>query len=75
MNPLLDEYLVRQELEKNLKRGAVYEPWRHSGGLDRSSRERLGQRLVRQANEWLERHARPLPCNESLPACGLTPAA
>jgi hypothetical protein len=69
------QYLVREEQNKELMKEAAYERWRHSLGPQRTTQERLGQRLVRQASEWLERRERPLPCNPSVPACGLTLAS
>ena len=67
------EYRVRAELNQELLREAEYERWLHSIGLLRPSGERLGQRLIRQAREWLDSRERTIPCNEALPACGLIP--
>jgi hypothetical protein len=67
------EYRVRAQVNKELIRKAAYERWRHSIGPLRTSEERLGQRWVRQAREWLDSRERSLPCNEALPACGLIP--
>jgi len=67
------EYRVRAEINEKLLREAEFERWLHSIGPLRTSSERLGQRLVRQAREWLEHRDRSIPCNEALPACGLIP--
>jgi len=69
------EYRVRAEINEKLLREAEFERWRHSIGPLHTSSERLGQRLVRQAREWLESREGQIPCNESLPACGLISAA
>ena len=67
------EYRVRSEINVELLREAEFERWWHSIGPLRPSGEGLGQRLVRQAREWLERRELSIPCNEALPACGLIP--
>jgi hypothetical protein len=69
----LYEVQVTQELNKRLLQEAEYERWRYSLGPHRSSRERLGQRLIRLAREWLDSREDSIPCNEALPACGLIP--
>ena len=67
------EYRVRAEQNKELLKEADYERWRHSIGPLRTSRERFGPQLIRQATEWLEQRERSIPCNKALPACGLIP--
>jgi hypothetical protein len=73
MHTVQYEYRVRAEINGKLFREAEYERWWHSIGPLRTSNERLGQRLVRQAREWLDSRKRSVPCNEALPACGLIP--
>jgi hypothetical protein len=67
------EYRVRAEINEKLLREAEYERWLHGIGPLRTSSERLGQRLVRQAREWLASRDSLVPCNIALPECGLTP--
>jgi hypothetical protein len=73
MQTLQYQYLVRSEQNKELIKVAAYERWYHSIGPLRTSKEPFGQRLLRQAREWLESRERSIPCNQALPACGLIP--
>ena len=67
------QYLVRSEQNKDLAKEAEFERWLSSVGPLRTSKEPLGQQLIRQAREWLERQDSLFPCNEALPECGLMP--
>ena len=66
------EYRIRAEQNKELLKQAAFERWLSSIGPLRTSKERLGRRLLRQAREWLDTRQSTILCNEALPACGLT---
>ena len=68
------EYRVRKEYNKDLHQAAEFERLSHGLEAYPGSEERVGQRLLREAREWLERQNLSSPCNEALPACGMTPA-
>jgi len=69
------QYLVRAEQYKDLIRKAAHERLWNSIRPLRTSKERIGQRLIRQTRAWLDRQSGTLPCHEALPACGLISAA
>jgi hypothetical protein len=61
-------------VQRDRRTRGEFERLSHTLGPQRASGERVGQRLLEQAREWLERQNRSMPCDEALPACGMTPA-
>ena len=66
---------VRAEVNQTLLKEAETVRWMHRIEPRRTNLERFGRRLYQRAAEWLERQTRPIPCNEALPACGMTTIA